>query len=218
MYTQRMLGRLGILLLLLTGGVLLSIMTPACGKAQDDPIVVKYWDFGGPDSPLGDAVDEIRVTPDGTGRYLHFEGGSIYWSPDSGAHVIWGDIRQKWANMGWERSVLGYPTSDELPTSDGEGRYNRFQEGAIFWHPSIGAYETHGYISKKWLDLGAERNLGYPLTDELSTPDGQGRYSVFRPRRDLLAPGNWRKRSAWCRPRRMGSTRGRTQRPRLSSQ
>src|SRR5690606_19395708 len=76
---------------------------------------------------------EERPTPDGVGRFRHFEGGSIYWHPRTGAHVVHGLIRQKWAELGWERSFLGYPTSDELPLANGAGRYSEFQGGTIYW-------------------------------------------------------------------------------------
>jgi hypothetical protein len=41
--------------------------------------------------------------------------------------------------MGWERSFLGYPTSNELSTEDGTGRYSEFQGGSIYWSPATGA-------------------------------------------------------------------------------
>src|SRR5919199_153072 len=68
-------------------------------------------------------------TPDGVGRFNHFAGGSIYWTPETGAHEVHGAIRDKWANMGWERSELGYPTSDEHDIPG--GRISQFQRGEI---------------------------------------------------------------------------------------
>lgn len=51
-----------------------------------------------------------------------------------------GAIRQKWADLGWERSSLGYPTSDEIPTPEGVGRRHQFQSGEIGWYPDRGAF------------------------------------------------------------------------------
>jgi hypothetical protein len=79
------------------------------------------------------------TTPDGVGRYNHFQGGSIYWTPGTGAHEVHGAIRGLWASLGWERGWLGYPTSNELSTEDGTGRYSEFQHGSIFWSPGTGA-------------------------------------------------------------------------------
>lgn len=118
---------------------------------------------------LGFPVTDETVAPDGIGRYNHFQGGSIYWTPATGAHEVHGLIKQKWAKLGWERSALGYPLSDETATPDGVGRYNRFEKGAIYWTPSTGAHAVQGAIYDKWASLGWERgSLGYPMTDELT--------------------------------------------------
>ena len=44
-------------------------------------------------------------------------------------------IRDKWASLGWERSVLGYPVTDQALTLDGRGEYNHFQGGSIYASP-----------------------------------------------------------------------------------
>jgi hypothetical protein len=54
-----------------------------------------------------------------------------------GAHEVHGVIRDKWASMGWERSFLVYPISDEL--TDSNGRISHFQNGDIFWSNDKGA-------------------------------------------------------------------------------
>ena len=144
-------------------------------------IDVKYATLGGPGGWLGQPTTPELSAPDGVGRYRHFQGGSIYWTPSTGAHEVHGAIRVKWASLGWERSFLGYPLTDESTTPDGIGRYNHFQGGSIYWTPSTGACEVHGAIRGKWASLGWERSfLGYPLTDESTTPDGIGRYNHFQ--------------------------------------
>jgi hypothetical protein len=57
-----------------------------------------------------------------------------------------GPVRDKWAELGWEQSFLGYPLTDEMPTPDGIGRYNHFSGGSIYWHPDTGAHEVPGAI------------------------------------------------------------------------
>jgi hypothetical protein len=144
-------------------------------------IDVKYAALGGPGGFLGLATTGENIAPDGVGHYRHYQGGSIYWAPATGAHEVHGDIRGKWASLGWERSFLGYPITDETRTPDGGGRYNHFQGGSIYWTPGTGAHEVHGDIRGKWASLGWERSfLGYPLTDETTTPDGVGRYNHFQ--------------------------------------
>lgn len=79
---------------------------------------------------------------DGVGRYNRFnnETASIYWTPDLGAHAIYGGIHERWTAMGRENSYLGYPTSDEEP-APGAGRRNTFQGGSIYWTPAAGAFD-----------------------------------------------------------------------------
>jgi hypothetical protein len=79
------------------------------------------------------------VTPDGIGRYNHFQGGSIYWTPLTGAHEVHGLIRDRWATLGWEQSALGYPISDETDELDGSGRFSLFEHGSIHWNRASGA-------------------------------------------------------------------------------
>ena len=149
--------------------------------AKLHPILLKYWALGGSSGFLGTSTTSITKCPDGIGSYQHFVGGSIYYHPNTGAHEVHGLIRARWASLGWERSFLGYPTNDETATPDGTGRYNHFQGGSIYWHPSTGAWEVHGSIRARWSSLGWERSfLGYPLTNETTTPDGAGRYNHFQ--------------------------------------
>ena len=111
----------------------------------------KYGLLGGAKGFLGEPTTGEASTPDSVGRFRHFQGGSIYWTPQTGAHEVHGDIRSKWSTLGWERSFLGYPLTDETTAPDGIGRFNRFQGGSIYWTPWAGANETHagsptGYI------------------------------------------------------------------------
>ncbi|TJX15944.1 hypothetical protein E9840_01265 [Tissierella creatinini] len=58
-------------------------------------------------------ISKERICPDGIGHYRHYQGGSIYWTPQTGAHYIYGLIHHKWARLGWERGPNGYPKTDE---------------------------------------------------------------------------------------------------------
>ena len=141
----------------------------------------KWLALGGTQS-LGFPVTDETGTPDGVGRYNHFnaaDGASVYWSPDSGAHAVRGAIRARWAAMGWENGP-GYPTTDESTTPDGVGRYNHFtRDTSIYWTANSGAHSVQGTIRAKWAALGWESGLGYPTTDESTAPDGVGRYNHF---------------------------------------
>jgi uncharacterized protein with LGFP repeats len=145
----------------------------------------KYAALGGPGGFLGQPADEgagsaEMPTSDNRGRVRDFENGSIYWSAGTGANEVHGDIRVKWATLHGERGFLGFPTTDELGTPDGRGRFNHFQGGSIYWTPQTRAHEVHGAIRDHWASLGWERSrLGFPTSDEKGTSDGQGRFSEF---------------------------------------
>jgi hypothetical protein len=148
-------------------------------------IRAKWESLGGANGFLGSPTTDELPTPDGVGRFNHFQGGSIYWTPDTGAWEVHGAIRDKWAALGWETN-LGYPITDEMPTLDGMGRFNHFRRldgghASVYWTAQTGAWEVHGLIRTKWAALGYERSaLGYPISDEMPTPDGAGRLSSFQ--------------------------------------
>ncbi len=161
------------------GDMLWSVATGA--REVHGGILGRYRTLAGPSSPLGLPTTHETATPGGYGRYNHFQGGSIYWSPATAAFEVRGAIRGAWARLGWERSALGYPVTGELGTPDGVGRFNHFQTGSVYWTPSTGAVEVRGAIRATWARLGWERSaLGYPVTDELGTPDGVGRFNHFQ--------------------------------------
>lgn len=145
------------------------------------PISVKYSSLGGATGWLGPQLTGINKCPDNVGAYQHYANGSIYWHPNTGAHEVHGLIRARWQSLGWEKSFLGYPLTDESTCPDGIGRYNHFQHGSIYWSPATGAWEVHGSIRAKYSSLGWEKSfLGYPLTNESTCPDGIGRYNHFQ--------------------------------------
>lgn len=122
---------------------------------------------------LGPSKNDVTPLVNG-GAFQAFSDGSVYWTPTTGAHEVHGDILAKWGSLGWEKSFLGYPTTDETATPDSVGRFNFFQGGAIYWTPTTGAHEVHGDILAKWGSLGYERSfLGYPTSDEGDIPGGR---------------------------------------------
>jgi hypothetical protein len=161
--------------------------TAATGAHEIHGAIRAKWASMGMETGLGYPANDETRTLDGVGRHNQFSRGgnmsSIFWSPATGAHAVFGAIRAKWAELGWERSKLGYPTTDEKGTSDGVGRYNHFSGsggGSIFWTPATGAHEVRGLVRAKWAALGWETGkLGYPVSDEMGTLDGVGRYNQF---------------------------------------
>lgn len=146
----------------------------------------RYIQLGQERGPLGGPVTWETPTPGNLGWMQHFnrpDGASIYWSPSTGAHEVYGAIRGRWGALGWELGPLGFPATGELATPDGWGRMTHFgrADGAsIYWHPWTGAHEVYGAIRAHWGALGWELGpLSYPVTGERATPDGRGRYNHF---------------------------------------
>ncbi|MFC9764443.1 LGFP repeat-containing protein [Rhodococcus jostii] len=134
----------------------------------------------GPRGSLGMPTSNEKVLPDQVGRVSVFEHGSIYWSPSSDAHSIWGRIGDKWGQKGWEGGFLHYPTSDELRNPDGRGVHQSFQGGSIYWSPETDAHSIGGLIGDKWGQKGWEGGfLGYPKTDEIKLSKYGGAFNDF---------------------------------------
>lgn len=137
-----------------------------------------YQQNGGPGGPLGMPTSNEMALSNG-GRYNTFEHGSIYWSPASGAHMVQGPILDKWGSLGWEVGVLGYPTSDPRPMTSGSGTAQDFQVGSIY-ATNGEVFEVQGLIRDKYREMDAESGvLGALKSDEKTTPNGAGKYSVF---------------------------------------
>lgn len=86
---------------------------PSTGAFEVHGLIRDRWRaMGGEISKqLGYPTTNETATPDGIGRYNHFQNGSIYWTPSTGAHEIFGLVRSRWAELRWERGLLGYPTA-----------------------------------------------------------------------------------------------------------
>jgi hypothetical protein len=105
------------------------------------------------------------------GCYQTFQGGTIHWSPATGAFATWGPIRTTWGSLGFEKGKLGYPTGKETCGLINGGCYQRFQGGTIHWSPATGAFATWGPIRATWGSLGYEKGrLGYPAAAETCDP------------------------------------------------
>ncbi len=131
-----------------------------------------YLGAGGPGGPLGYPTDGEKALPDKKGRYQQFQHGTVYWSPQTGAHAVRGAIKDKYAALNYERSQLGLPQGDEVKLA--AGAFQRFQGGQIYWTPKTGAaVVNNGPIFTEWGRQGYEGGrLGYPLADSTPVPGG----------------------------------------------
>ncbi len=138
----------------------------------------KHAALGGDTGFLGPATSSVVADlTDTHGFHVDYKGSHIYWSPTTGAHAIYGDIYAKWMTQGGPKGGFGYPITDEAPSADGKCRFNNFTNAAIYWTAATGAHLVYGEIYKKWVALGSEPHLGFPVIDE--SPAGHGRFSEF---------------------------------------
>ncbi|WP_432522571.1 N-acetylmuramoyl-L-alanine amidase [Kineococcus sp. SYSU DK006] len=122
--------------------------------------------LGAPTSAEGDALHG--------GRFRHYERGSIYWHPATGAVLVRGTHAPKYASLGWERSALGFPTADTTDFPGGTGSATHFQGGSIYRRAGGRPHAVLGAIRATWASMGWETSaLGYPTSDEHDVPGGR---------------------------------------------
>jgi alkaline phosphatase D len=97
----------------------------------------KYEMLGGDTGLLGTILTAEDATYDGIGLWQQFQRGYIYWHPDTGVFEIHGPILDRWAELGWSQSELGYPLSDVYDVP--EGQESRFQYGLLRWNAATDA-------------------------------------------------------------------------------
>ena len=152
-------------------GSSLLLSTPIGGAEPStdavDTINDRYATFGGESSLLGIPTAEAIDVPGGAVR--EYQGGAIYYSKDTGAHVMYGAILDRYRALGGPSSELGFPTNDEGDTGDGVGRFNDFSTpggAAIYWNPQWGASVIRGRVLETWRQAGAVSGpFGYPSAD-----------------------------------------------------
>ena len=144
--------------------------------------------------------DEMDVPGVAGARMNTFQGGAIYWSPGTGAHVVYGGIGAKYNSLGGPAGY-GLPTSDEanLPGVPGV-RVTRFQNGgALYWSSATGAHAVYGAIGAEYNATAGETDyygtdvqglLGAPTSDEMNVPGVAGaRMNTFQGGAIYWSPG-----------------------------
>ena len=114
------------------GGVI--AWTPSGGAHEIHGAIFRRWVELRREDGLGFPLTDESVTPDARGRYNHFESGSIYWTPTTGAHEVTGHIKNAWAGSGWEQGPLGYPVSGpgQMHPSNAPTDFQDFEHGSLY--------------------------------------------------------------------------------------
>ena len=129
--------------------------------------------------------DEQNVPGVAGARETTFQNGTIYWSPATGAHVVYGAIGGEYAATAQETDaggnnvqiLIGLPTGDEQNVPGVAGaRETPFQNGTIYWSPATGAHVVYGAIDGLYSSLGGPAVIGLPLGDEAAILGGRIAY------------------------------------------
>jgi uncharacterized protein with LGFP repeats len=91
--------------------------------------------YGGSGGFLGFPTTSDAAAPGG-GYVVDFEGGSVYWSPATGAHSITGPLATSYTSRGRSGSALGFPVADSTYVTG--GMRSDFQHGSMTWASSSG--------------------------------------------------------------------------------
>ena len=140
-----------------------------------DAINRAYDASGGATGPMGPSDGGVYPIAGGFGQ--NYAGGKIFFTPDTGAHIMGGAILQKYESLGGPAdSDLGFPTIDEGPGKvSPDSRNTTFSASdkpVIFWTPDTGAHVVRGAINAAWDKLGGSAGpVGVPAEDEVYKGD-----------------------------------------------
>ena len=152
------------------------VPSPRRRRTSDaDAAISQAWDAGGGDTgPLGPKDGDVY--PIGAGFGQNFAGGKIFFTPDTGAHIMLGAILDKYLSLGGPADGdLGFPTIDEGDGKAPGSRNTTFSAAdnpVIFFTPDTGAHVVRGAINAAWDKLGGSAGvLGVPTDDEVYRGD-----------------------------------------------
>ncbi len=159
--------------------------TPADGTHEvQGEIFLHYAYLDAARGPLGLPLSDELISP--VGRRSQFKGGTIYWSTQTGASALSGDILNCYVyQLGGTKGPLGMPVSgiNDVLTREGNvtgGKVACFQNGSIYQGRKTGSHAVQGEILALYQQMGGPLGkLGYPKTNEQGAPNTDVRYNDF---------------------------------------
>ena len=140
-----------------------------------DAAMTQAWEAGGgATGSLG--IKDGGAYPAGAGFGQNFAGGKIFFTPETGAHIMQGAILDKYLSLGGPADGdLGFPNIDEGAGKAPNSRNTTFSAAdnpVIFWTPDTGAHVVRGALNAAWDRLGGSAGvLGVPTEDEVYRGD-----------------------------------------------
>ena len=133
---------------------------------------LKYMALGGASSSLGLPVAATQCDLAAGGCARAYAGGSIYWSPSSGAAVVTGEVRTGWWANGGITGPMGYPIADSGPITGGAA--GAFQGGSVYWSAGTGAHAVDNELLPNWWSTGGvSGSLGWPVASTGAVTGGK---------------------------------------------
>jgi hypothetical protein len=144
-----------------------------CLATSWTPLQARYRAMGSQGSVLGaSASTEYDASRGRVQRFVH---GRMYHSSATGTHFLLGALATHYVHTGGTSGPLGLPTGDTNNNTDGKGRHNFFQRGAIYDRSGVGTHAVHEPIYTAWSKTGRISGpLGYPTLDTTREDDGIG--------------------------------------------
>ena len=140
---------------------------------QFGPINDSWRSTGGSTGKLGKPTSDSTTESDGR-IWQNFEKGQIIQHNNSSSAypVLYGDIYNKWRNLGGSLGVLGTPTSEVTTESDGR-QWQSFKNGTVIYSKATGAWSVSGNFLTYWQQNGGSTGkLGKPISDKKLNQDG----------------------------------------------
>lgn len=170
-------GRVTVGLVMAAAVALLAPVSVASADptSDADAAITQAWEAGGgATGALGNK--DGGVYPAGSGFGQNFAGGKIFFTPETGAHIMAGAILDKYLALGGPADGdLGFPDIDEGAGKAPNSRNTTFSAAdhpVIFWTPDTGAHVVRGALNAAWDRLGGSAGvLGVPTEDEVYRGD-----------------------------------------------
>lgn len=130
---------------------------------------------GGEMGPLGAKEGDNYPIGNSGGIGQNFALGKIFYSPETGANALTGQLLEKYESVGGPQGDLGFPTNSEIDGGFGQNSrvatFAAADKPVIFLTPDYGAVIVRGAMNAAWDKLGGPTGeLGAPMADQ--TEDG----------------------------------------------
>lgn len=147
-----------------------------------DQIYLEYENLG-ESKALGFPTRAETSVPNGKEQV--FQKCRMYYKNGTGrAQEVHGSILKKYLRIGGVRK-WGFPVTNESDVKNSRtirGKFSEFENCTIIWKSRVGAFEVHGDIRRKYIELGGPLGkLGFPTSNEVDIPNysGTGRINSF---------------------------------------